>query len=536
MDKEKKGRTVARIAFTKALNVFYAELENKDRNGVMAAFSLLESKAAELESVTEKMCDLLLDSASEDDVVKDVEEADDYRAKYHRAKVDVANFVQTTSSPSPALVDSSISINNAAENSRKFKLPKIELKKFNGDPKEWLQFWSIFSKIHDDASISNEEKFQYLIQAMVENSRANEVMCSYPPTAENYEKVIESLKSRFGRPDLLVEVYVRELLKLVLNKCSGSLTSVYDKLETHLRALESLGVTTDMCAAMLFPLVESSLPEEILRTWQRQNTGSGEAGNRLKSLMKFLENEVRNEERIAIARSGFDLPQEASKTSKSESKSEKKPKQNHNSVATASGLLSVRESKTFVCIFCSANHESADCQKAKKMSLSSRQDIAKEKSACFACLKLNHRSSKCRMKNKCPWCDRKHVLLMCREVSKGEPEVCASVDTKQTENLSALCNDFSPQCKVYLQTLRVVIKGPSGQRVVRALIDSGSHKSYVSGEVAKKLKLKTIGQQKMLHLLFGGNKTEPCLYNEYELNVASINGKYECRLRAFHQE
>jgi len=48
--------------------------------------------------------------------------------------------------------------------------------------------------------------------------------------------------------------------------------SIYDKLETQLRALETLGVTTDMCAAMLFPLVESSLPEETLRIWQRTMT------------------------------------------------------------------------------------------------------------------------------------------------------------------------------------------------------------------------------------------------------------------------
>ena len=62
------------------------------------------------------------------------------------------------------------------------------------------------------------------------------------------------MKSRFGRDDLLVEVYVRELLKQVLNKAKGTITSVYDKLETQLRPLESFGVTTDMCAAMIFLL------------------------------------------------------------------------------------------------------------------------------------------------------------------------------------------------------------------------------------------------------------------------------------------
>lgn len=60
-------------------------------------------------------------------------------------------------------------------------------------------------------------------------------------------KAIQSLQSRFGKKDLLIEYYVRELLKLVLNKNREStLMTIYDKLETHMRALESLGVTTDM--------------------------------------------------------------------------------------------------------------------------------------------------------------------------------------------------------------------------------------------------------------------------------------------------
>lgn len=92
-------------------------------------------------------------------------------------------------------------------------------------------------------------------------------------TSANYPKAIASLKDRFGRDHLLVEVYVRELLKMVIsNACKKDKVDIlktFDKLESHLRALDSLGVTTDKCAAMLYPIVESSLPEELLRTWQR---------------------------------------------------------------------------------------------------------------------------------------------------------------------------------------------------------------------------------------------------------------------------
>lgn len=62
------------------------------------------------------------------------------------------------------------------------KLLKLELPKFNGMIKEWLPFWSQFKKIHDDPSISNEDKFQYLLQATVLDSRANELVKSFSPT------------------------------------------------------------------------------------------------------------------------------------------------------------------------------------------------------------------------------------------------------------------------------------------------------------------------------------------------------------------
>ncbi|GFS50875.1 integrase catalytic domain-containing protein [Trichonephila clavipes] len=77
---------------------------------------------------------------------------------------------------------------------------------------------------------------------------------------------------RFGQEDVLIQVYVRELLKLVLQNAEVNkvnLSSLYDKIEAQLRALESLGVIKDKYAAMLFPLVESCLPAEILRAWDR---------------------------------------------------------------------------------------------------------------------------------------------------------------------------------------------------------------------------------------------------------------------------
>ncbi|GFY37665.1 uncharacterized protein TNIN_71861 [Trichonephila inaurata madagascariensis] len=80
---------------------------------------------------------------------------------------------------------------------RKLKLPKIKLVKFK----------SQFKRIHDDDKIENEDKFQYLIQSVREGTRALEITDNYPPTNENYSKAIKSLKSRFGKGELLIEYY-----------------------------------------------------------------------------------------------------------------------------------------------------------------------------------------------------------------------------------------------------------------------------------------------------------------------------------------
>ena len=85
--------------------------------------------------------------------------------------------------------------------------------------KDWLSFWSQFSRIHEDKEMEDEDKFQYLIQATASGTRAREIVDSFPPTAENYAKAIDSLKSRFGREELLMEFYVPRAFGVSNKEC-----------------------------------------------------------------------------------------------------------------------------------------------------------------------------------------------------------------------------------------------------------------------------------------------------------------------------
>lgn len=80
-------------------------------------------------------------------------------------------------------------------------MPQIKLKKFSGEALEWLGFWRLFKQIHDDESITPEDKFQYLSQSMTPGSRAQRLVESYPPSAGNYVLAMDQLKERFAKDD-----------------------------------------------------------------------------------------------------------------------------------------------------------------------------------------------------------------------------------------------------------------------------------------------------------------------------------------------
>ncbi|GFU57616.1 integrase core domain protein [Trichonephila clavipes] len=168
--------------------------------------------------------------------------------------------------------------------SSSLRLPKIQFQQFSGELTNWLRFHNQFKRINEDESIDDGVKFQHIIQTTTPKSRGRDIVESFPATPENYKKAFEYLRMRFGQDNVLIQVYVRELLKLVLQNTEVKkvkLSSLYDKIEAQLRALESFRVTREKYAAMLFPLVESCLPAEILRAWERYVVNSSDESDRV---------------------------------------------------------------------------------------------------------------------------------------------------------------------------------------------------------------------------------------------------------------
>ncbi|XP_035233685.1 uncharacterized protein LOC118205506 [Stegodyphus dumicola] len=238
---------------------------------------------------------------TEEEYEREFSAAQEYYDKLSTLKVKENRKKDKCSQPSTGSPNSSSS--SGIVTAAKQKLPEIELVKFDGDSRKWLTFWTRFSKIHEDTRIDKRDKFHYLLQSTKPETAPRAIVESFPATEENYEKAVKYLKERFGNENVLIQIYVRELLKLVINdKQKIDLLTLYDKLQTQLRALESLGLTKDKFAVVLFPLVESALPADLIQFWERQRGMSPETTgkNDLESLIDFLKREVEIEFRVKL--------------------------------------------------------------------------------------------------------------------------------------------------------------------------------------------------------------------------------------------
>ena len=95
----------------------------------------------------------------------------------------------------------------------KAKLPKINLRKFNGNLTSWSTFWDLFeSSIHLNHELSAIDKFNYL-NSLLEHSAA-EAIAGLSLTYSNYDEAIAVLKKRFGNKQQLIAKHMDVLLHI----------------------------------------------------------------------------------------------------------------------------------------------------------------------------------------------------------------------------------------------------------------------------------------------------------------------------------
>ena len=157
-----RARKTLRTLVTKGVNKInqIKQEEQPDLDNIQIQFEMLENRYTELQTFDQKIFEISIDNnATEEDILKEATVADEYREKFIR----VRNVVASMLKPVKVEMASNSVAADSVVSKKKYKLPTLEIKKFSGEIKDWLQFWGLFRKIHEDSEMSEEDKFQFLL-------------------------------------------------------------------------------------------------------------------------------------------------------------------------------------------------------------------------------------------------------------------------------------------------------------------------------------------------------------------------------------
>ncbi|CAG7730197.1 unnamed protein product, partial [Allacma fusca] len=111
-----------------------------------------------------------------------------------------------------------------------------------------------------------------------------------------------------------------------------------------------------------------------------------------------------------------------------------------------------------------------------------------------------------------------------------------STTTPETSKVAEHClANVSGSPEILLKTLMAQIKLQGKTRRVRVVIDDGSVRSYILKSLAEELNLEPLGQEPLVHALFGGINSGRINHQRYEVPLTDVNGNVTCNLTLLDQ-
>jgi len=420
------------------------------------------------------------------------------------------------------------------------KLPKLTLPTFDGNVLRWQEFWDVFNTaVHQQTAISDVTKFSYL-KGSLKGSAAS-VIYGISVTNDNYPVVIGLLQEKFGKREHIVEALYSQLQHLTT--ASNRFTEVkntYEAVEKIIRQLESqkedIGRQQIVVQQILskFPLdviVKLEESKEISDVWT--------VASLRQSLKKYISIQSNAQRYEALSKpSHF-------KGHKSFKPVSTVPVEGHLSaeaLVVNSKQKGVRnkysKGEPFnPCVYCKGCHFSDSCDKC--VTIDSRKGQLVSQGRCFICLKIGHTYRQCpsaqsRSCYHCKQIGHHHRSICPRQfnISCGSDSrmsessdsgasqsanLSTSLSTGETGNsIVSTSNNVSLSHtllatgeRVLLQTAKVTVCGSNGCKVsAYLLLDSGSQRTFMTKQLATKLKLSSLRNESLSVSTFGGTRSQ----------------------------
>ena len=448
-------------------------------------------------------------------------------------------------------MSANVNVNNSVSNSNVVKmkpgrLPEVKLVIFKGDFEEWENFWSSFrANIDTLDDLEKTTKFIYLAQSL--EGEPKEMISGLARTDDNYSAALYILKQRYANESKQTNVLMQRFHAMSTAKHNSKDLRVF--LTEYHKIKHQLSHVVDFQANKLVikSVVVRKLPFQTFDwicdiyvthdfTLEQMETGIQHIVDKLEQAVLALA------EGTVIKQVGVDAQSRDPPSKQFRHKTNQK------------------------CSYCSGEHPAHNCTKYK--TIQSRKDRVLKLRLCFSCLTPGHSSKMCHSNKTCRSCGASHHSSLCfksRANSSDNGNQSSSASQGKTGSSSSSSHNSSstnsskaqaqshptnkpvvthnkpstsqanvtspPLDTAYvtnvnssnfpsnvLPTATLKVSYCNEQANVRAFFDTGSHRSFISADVVKRLNLRVI-KQVPVNLSTFGNDTESCLLDLVRVKV-----------------
>ena len=444
----------------------------------------------------------------EDVLEQDIANSADYREAAVRVKVKAIRLLSSMRSDSDGSQSGHRSTGSMYQDEyQDVRLPKINLPTFDGKVTEWQSFWERFESGVHQKRLRDVDKFHYLRSVL--EGEAKLAIEGFELSSANYEAALSILKERFGRQEAIIFAHIQGLLSIQLDEGgrqsrTSCLRKLLEQLLSHVRSLESLGISGDTYGVVLTPVILSRLPRDITLEWSR--TGVNKEGD-LSFLLEFLKLEVQRRETADAFKAFTTSSGSATSERKRNQKQFKTPSSSRVPAATALTSSTQKKSRR-KCEFCQAPHHTTErCPEYVNLSAYEKQEKLRSFHLCFACLGSTHFSRDC--KQRCTTCGRRHHVSLCTsgQPKPGKPVYVEQPAASGVKDVHVSVNHQNSNVCSAFKTANVKVVGQRGSVNVTLLFDGGSDHTFVTNDLVKKIGSKWVENCTVGFAPFGGGKS-----------------------------
>jgi len=361
-------------------------------------------------------------------------------------------------------------------NATLFELPRMELPTFDGKYTSYAHFRAEFiSVVSDNENLNDTHKLKYLKNCL--NKEALNLIRHLRNEEANYSLALSILDDRYQCVKTNIKYHCNELLNLpsVQGKNSESIRHFCDKYTSHFNTLKTVDpddIFEHIYACYLMSKLDANLRLDVERKYSNKKEFLT-----TKDIVSVLSNIAKDLESANFTQKSLE--------------STHKP-QNKRTV-----LVSSIDSSNATCFLCQKEHIIYNCPTFLNKNPSDRFKIVKKHNRCTNCLR-NHTLSKCESKFVCKTCKKKHHTLLhfgdtaykCTTSNTASENTTAKSNNLQNasdDDTSSLCVQDTTSTILLATTLVRIQTSSTNYVVVRAVLDSASHVSFITENCAQRL-------------------------------------------------